>query len=149
MEKGYKPEQSTVTTIGIEGMTNISEMFSKSAESILKMIANSMTAAGSHNVEQARPDEGFLLMGAERAQRVGEEMSKQQVKEFLCRHAVVPVANLCQELQEHIARIGRAKDGIIPAFTSPDRINIVVAGGIGHQSLYLAPVRRSATAVIQ
>ncbi|MFH1486130.1 MAG: hypothetical protein ABIH46_08670 [Chloroflexota bacterium] len=148
VEKGYKPEESTVTMAAIEGMTNISEYWSKSVEGILTMIANSMISPGSHNVFAGRPDEGVVIIGSERAQRLGMELSKREVKEFLCQHAVLPLVNVCQELQEDILRMGRAKDGMVPVLTSPDGLTVVVAGGVGPQSLYLSPFRCTVTAPI-
>lgn len=137
VERGFKLDDSTVTVIAVSGFINISEFYAKTPEEILTMLAHSMTSVGSQNCA-GWGGEPILCIGHDRAIKLGEVMTKAQVKQWLYEHAIAPVSNFCPAVLElRHGREGRIFDGKVRLVERPEDIMIVVAGGVGPQSMFL------------
>lgn len=152
VEKGYQPEQSTVSVYCCDAPQCISNHGSRTAQGILATIAASM-AVGWHHKAYLN-DNCLLVIGPEHAKTIGADgLSKQDVKRFLYEHMQRPLGELlpgpdgAEGVSRQITAPERVPEGLdmqddatlIPKITSPDGITVVVAGGTaGRFSIHLS-----------
>jgi hypothetical protein len=138
VEAGLPADTSTVTVFGAEGPHNIQDHHSNTALGVLLTVAGAMGQAGSNNLlGRGWP---LLSLGPEHAATIAKEgYTKQQVKQFLYKHARYPLKRLGLEYQrQQVERWGvaDAPDTMVPIVRRPEDISIIVAGGAGKHSCW-------------
>ncbi len=142
VERGFAPEQSTVTSVGAAGTTNAIDMYSKTAEGVLATIAGSMNAVGTNNILMG--GEPLVLFCPEHAAIVHKGgFDKEEVKRFLFEKSKAHVSYFSPEALEGVVRRREAQglplkgEDLIPVADRPGDIMIVVAGGAGPHSVFI------------
>ncbi|MFC1917886.1 hypothetical protein ACFLXH_04460 [Chloroflexota bacterium] len=141
VERGFRPQDSTVTVFAAEAPHNINDHESITGKGILITSAATMATAGNNNLTYYT-GEPILVLGPEHAATVKKDgFTKEQVKDFIFEHAKLPVAKLSEENQRYrqdpncdfgefahsdMAPVGRRKD-----------IVVMVAGGEGKHSMFV------------
>lgn len=133
VERGFKAEDSTVTVFSATGTTNIMDVWSRSAESLLTSCAHSMDWVGSNNMVVPRAGESLLILSPDHSQIIAREgWSKDDMRQFLMTHAnQTPLSNFPKERQEALIGEGRVENGRVPVHYRPEQFMFVVAGGLG------------------
>ena len=138
MERGFAPEQSTVTLCGVEGPHNINDHYGKTAEEILLTIGGTMSQPGLNNSYLG--GEMLLVLGPEHAEIIaGDGFSKADIKNFLIEQAIIPGHDLSQPqraiMRKYVPhRLLADGDGGAHIASSHDDILLAVAGGAGRHS---------------
>jgi hypothetical protein len=141
VEKGFKPEDSTVTVFAAEGPHNINDHDSTTGRGILKTIAATMATAGNNNLIFLS-GEPILMLGPEHAATIaGDGFSKEQVKDFIYENARLPLKMISEGHLQYRAkqpeRYGEfIKSEMIPLAKKED-IVIMVLGGAGKHSCFI------------
>ncbi len=141
VERGFKKEQSTVTTVGALGTWNMNS-HAKDSKDLLRIIADTMTFPASSDFIYA--GEPWLILSPEHADVLhGEGLSKADVKRLLWEQARLS----CQRLSAkdfgrtqsgRKAELGEiTRDVLLPITQKPEEIGILVAGGTGTHSVYI------------
>lgn len=145
VEKGYAPESSAVTLAGILGVYRIMESTSGTGFGVLKTIVGNMQAIGIANYyQQATGGQVLLLLCPEHAAEVAAAgLSKADVKDYIFHHARLPVARL-----RGVAHYGNRTwpawidesddNDMVPIVRSANDVAVVVAGGDGRHSAWMA-----------
>jgi hypothetical protein len=140
VERGYAREVSTVTVIGADPPVNVNDFASASADSVLHMIAETMTYPGSNNAQGG--GEVLVVMSPGHAglfQKAG--MSKREVQEALHERARIALSRFSPEAAGRVRRKRERRYGAdlpdaLPVADDADCILIAVAGGPGSHSLF-------------
>lgn len=143
VERGHAAAATTVTVVGAESPLNINDHFSKDAEGLLKMIANTMTGVGSNNWYYA--GNAVLALGPEHAQALAQAgLSKRAVGRRLYESATIPLGAYSDEnIEERFRKRDPARFADAPLTTrltivqDPDDLLIIVLGGLGKHSMFL------------
>lgn len=134
VERGFSPEQSTVTVLAGEPPHNINDHAGSSAEDILTIIAGSIAVTGANNAYTG--GETLLAFGPEHAGTIARDgFSKRDIGEWLGRKATIPLKRYTEETL--IERFGRVPDGPVPMVGSPADLTIIVVGGPGKHSCWI------------
>ena len=149
VERGFRRDQSTVTIIGAGGYHNSADLWSTTAEGVLRTIAYGMAAKSSHLGEGGDP---LCALCPEHAAIIaGGGFSKAQVKEFLYQHARAPLIIFSDEIQESFraSGSGRAVDdqGRLMIADQAEEITVIVAGGPGPHSAFIPSWGRTVKSV--
>ena len=141
VERGYKPDESTVTVVGAEGTLNMNT-HSKEAAELARIIADTLVHPPSN--EYVHGGEPWLMLSPEHAEifkRGG--WSKADVKRHLWEQSKMPASRLSVKELER-ARASRTDelgelepDTWLPISPSPDEVMLMVAGGAGTHSVYV------------
>ena len=134
VERGFGPEDNTVTVMAAEGLHNVSDHQSISALGILTTIAGTLACQGNNNIIM-QMGEPLVIFGPEHAKTIAREgLTKKDVKEFLFQKARILKTAFSEEIQKdkfsHFS--GNA---LIPITEKSKDIIIVVAGGSGKHSM--------------
>ena len=138
MERGFGPDQNTVTLCGVEGPHNVNDHYGKTAEEILLTVGGTMAQPGLNNSYLG--GEIMVVLGPEHAEIIAKDgFSKSDIRNFLMEHARIP-AHALSDPQRDIMRqivpdrlLNNGKgDALI--VTSHDEILLMVAGGAGRHS---------------
>lgn len=140
VERGFRPEESTVTAFGAGGILNIIDMVSTRALGLLTTIAHSLTAVGIN--ARYTQGEAMVLFCPEHAEIVArEDFSKEAAKRFLWENSQVPLSHLSPEVAESLVRKRREEGeppfADLPVATSYDCFHLAVAGGAGPHSSFV------------
>ncbi|MES2561711.1 MAG: hypothetical protein V4637_03195 [Pseudomonadota bacterium] len=142
VERGYAPEDSTVTVIGASAGHNVFTYGCENGAEILDHFVGAMTALGHNNV--IFPTGPLLVIGPEHAGVLARDgYDKPAIRQYLFEHARIPLSRFADRtvrgLKHRRSRwfaevndpqhIGVADD--------PSHINIVVAGGAGIHSQFV------------
>ncbi len=159
VERGFKPTDSTVTVLGLEGPQDINGQDATKAASFLRILASSITSAGTSNFRFVTGSDLVICLGPEHATILGREgVSKDDVRDYLFEHARVPL-NLISE--EHLIARKKAPaqhgefDGVspIPVVLNKENLLIFVVGGAGLHSSWMpswgGPKHRAVTRLIR
>ena len=152
VEKGYRPDQSTVSVYCCDAPQCISNHGSRTAEGILTTLAASMLVGWQHKAYLN--DNCALVIGPEHAKTIGDGgLSKQDVKRFLYEQMHRPLGELRpgpdggEGVSRQITAPERVPEGLdmtddaalVPKITSPEGITVIVAGGTaGRFSVHLS-----------
>jgi hypothetical protein len=149
VEHGFAPRESTVTAVNVAWAANMHDGESKTPESLFRSIAGSITFQASNAMETGLY-QPFLVFGPEHARLVADAgFSKADVRRSLWELAALPLASFPPELQEKFARVGRTViDGRVHLTETPADLGILVAGGGGPHSVYMASFGRHQTRII-
>jgi len=146
VERGFAPEASVVTVVGMSGSVEVVDSSSSKAQDLAQTFAQSMLIAGS--VGGGRPallggGEPLIIMPPEIAaafHRAG--CSKAQVKAAIFEAAVMPLERLSIAVRERLldrstsVAVAEANAPLRVA-CKPDDVMIVVAGGVGVKAAYV------------
>ena len=134
LERGFSPDQSTVTALAGEPPHNINDHTGRSAEEILTIIAGAMAVTGANNAYTG--GETLLALGPEHAATIaGDDFSKDDIREWLNRHARIPLERYTQDTM--LERFGHIPDGPVPMVATPEDLAIIVLGGPGKHSSWV------------
>lgn len=150
VEKGYGPDDTTVTIMATEGPRQVANQLNERPEDVLLSFAAAMRNPSTFIV--GKGGQGLVVLGHEHALAVHQAgWTKQQAREFLAEHSRITPAELeaggirLETGAQHDMTPG--PDGKLPTVLSADDIVIVTAGGPGAGwSAYLpawAPVMHS------
>lgn len=138
VERGFRPDQSTVTVFAAEAPHNVSDHTSHTARGILTTVADTMATMGNNTMYKR--GEMLVVIGPEHAATIAAEgWSKQDVKSCLFQEARRPVGELTRA-GEYYGDVTWEKywpRGIdrndpaarIPVVNGPEDLLVIVAGG--------------------
>jgi hypothetical protein len=136
LERGFRPDESTVTVMAAEGPHNINDHWSTSAAGILTTIAGTLAGQGNNNIlyQLGGP---LILLGPEHAKTIAKEgFTKKEAKEFIFEKAKIPKSAFSMDIQEQ--RFASFPDeALIPVTCMPENMVLVVAGGAGRHSMVI------------
>ena len=134
VERGYSPDQSTVTVVGGEPPHNINDHTGATAEEILTIIAGAMAVTGANNAYTG--GETLLALGPEHAATmVADGFTKADIRDWLHHHARVPLERYTEATM--LERFGQIPDGPVPMVATPEDLAIIVLGGPGKHSSWV------------
>ncbi|HOG47233.1 MAG TPA: hypothetical protein PLB78_11405, partial [Anaerolineae bacterium] len=158
VERGFKPTDSTVTVLGLEGPHDINGQDASKATSFLRIVAGSIMAPGSSNFRFVTGSDLVICIGPEHAALVARDgLTKDDIREYLFRTARVPLEFTTEEnlasRKRTPAQYGDFGDQPIPIVLSKENILIVVVGGAGLHSTWMpswgGPKHRAVTKLIR
>ena len=142
VERGFSAADNTVTVVGAEGTMNMNS-HSKNAPELLRVIAETMIHPPSN--EYTHGGEPWLLLSPEHAEilQLGG-LDKAEVKRRLWEASKMPAGRMsaedfmrmCDSRRGELGEIGA--DTLLSISKRPEDIGIVVAGGPGTHSVYVA-----------
>ena len=145
VELGLDPSASMVTVMGVRGMYVIMESTSPTGIQVLRTLVDSIRTTGFSNYYQTGTGAQMaLVLCPEHAAEIhASGLSKHDVREYVFQNARMPIHRLVG-----IGHYGNRNwprwidetdpDAMIPIVGSPDDILVVVAGGDGRHSAWLA-----------
>ncbi len=153
VERGFDPQTSAVTVVGIQGTHNILDIASTTAQETLTVLANGMAAMETNNAYLG--GETLLAVCPECAARIAEGgFSKKEVKFFLYENARIPFYKFTQSSILSMLQKRRPKwykdanpHTRVTIADSADSIMVVVAGGAGPHNQFLPTFGSSTKAV--
>jgi hypothetical protein len=140
VDRGYSKQRSAVTVIGADAPVNINDFASASAQSVLKMISETMSYPGSNNAQGGGEVLVVVSPGhAELFEKAG--MTRRDVQEALFERARVPMERFSPEISKRVhgkrkQQYGEDVPDPVPVADDPDSILIAVAGGPGSHTLF-------------
>ena len=134
VERGFSPNQNTVTVVAGEPPHNINDHTGSSAEDILTIVAGAIAVTGANNAYTG--GETLLALGPEHAATIARDgMGKRDIADWLGRKAVVPLERYTEETL--LERFGEIPTGPVPMVRSPEDLAIIVLGGPGKHSSWV------------
>ena len=139
VERGFAPDDSTVTVCGAENPHNINDHVSDTAEGILVTVAASMANMGCNNAYLF--GEPILALGPEHAALLERDgVGKDEIRRFVFEHARIPRA--VWERGGMFGMSGARTDlfpdaNALPILRRPEDLIVIVAGGPGRHSSWL------------
>jgi hypothetical protein len=143
MELGFALDVSVVIVVAARGIITMVEASQERGLGDLETLVNSMRGEGiSGYAYQARGASPVVVLGPEHAAEIAAaEFGHQEIKEYIFRHAWMPLGQLRDrghwgarswpEAWEY-----QAEDFLVPLVTSPDTLILVVAGGDGRHTAW-------------
>jgi hypothetical protein len=139
---GFSAEQSVVTVFAAEGPHNINDHSSNCGESLLQMIGGTMATFATNDL--ARGGKPLVVIGPEHASMLARDgFTRETVQQYLFEHARVRLDALPREMREWLEvrhDIDRSlwSERGLPVAARPSDIFVMVAGGKGRHSCYIA-----------
>jgi hypothetical protein len=126
VERGFRPEQSTVTVVAAAGPRQFYNQLSNTAEGVLTTLADDMRISGNL---MGQPQYVVVLAGEHMRTIAGSGWTKAMIREFLFAHTQNSYAHLRRTFQ----MAGPVQPGdetrMRPLVESPEDILVVAAGG--------------------
>src|SRR2546425_5604104 len=126
VERGFRPEQSTVTVMAANGPHQFYNQLSNTAEGVLTTLADNMRVSG--NV-MGQPQYVIVLAGEHMRTVAASGWGKKEIRDFVWKHTQNSLAHLKRTQRMS----GAIQDGdetkLRPLVESPDDILVVPAGG--------------------
>lgn len=142
VERGYRPDESTVTVIGASAGHNMFTYGCESGAELLDHFVGAMTALGHNNV--IFPTGPLLVLGPEHAGVLARDgYDKQAIREYVFKHARIPLSRFPERTVRGLKhRRSRWFSDVndphhIGVADHPSHVNIVVAGGAGIHSQFV------------
>ncbi|MCZ6876361.1 MAG: hypothetical protein O7G88_23000 [bacterium] len=133
VDRGFNPDDSTVTVFKASNYCNISGGEGVGADEILRHIATNMPPM------YGGGDGSLLLLGINHARSLHEAgLSKRAIQEKLWAYATLPEEMFAADFAVMEQAAGRGHAGVLQRTKSPDEIYLAVAGGPGPQDVYIA-----------
>jgi hypothetical protein len=141
VEKGYRPEQSTVTVVGAEGTLNLNT-HSKNADEILRIFAQTLARpSGNDYFLCGQP---WIILCPEHAAVMKKAgLSKLDVKRRFWAGSQLPVRYMT-DIDRNLTQVRRrselgefTSDTTLPICSAPESLGIVVCGSAGTHSVYV------------
>jgi hypothetical protein len=141
VSRGFSRQQSTVTVVGAAGTMEVKDDRSRTAKGVLTTFAKSMTPAGSFGGRfLIGGGEPLLLVSPEHSRIIGREMTRRQVQHFLYDTATLPIQELSPEVRDFLLQLPADVRGgreVLHVSEHPERILLVVVGGVGIKSTFV------------
>lgn len=132
VERGFRKNESTVTTMALDSPHNINDHRSKTAEDLMDTIIHTAAVAGCNNSHV--PGEMLIIMSPEHAKTIADHgWSKEDVKKYFHENALVP-----SELADKGGRKLHQKwivDRNVHLTRTPEDVVLLVAGGLGRHTM--------------
>ncbi len=126
VERGFRPEQSTVTILAAEGPHQFYNQLSNTAEGVLTTLADDMRISG--NV-MGQPMYVVIIAGEHMKTIAGDGWTKADIRRFLFEHTKNTHAHLKRTQRMAGAIEPGDETKLRPLVESPDDILVVAAGG--------------------
>jgi hypothetical protein len=126
VERGFRPEQSTVTVMAAEGPRQFYNQLSSTAEGVLTTLADDMRISG--NV-MGQPNYVLVLAGEHMRTIAGGGWGEPEIREFVWRHTHNSHAHLKRTQRMSGPLQPGDEDRMRPLVETPDDILVVAAGG--------------------
>ncbi|HEY7708841.1 MAG TPA: hypothetical protein VIG57_02290 [Candidatus Entotheonella sp.] len=145
VERGFAPDDSTVTVLAAAAPYSMSDFFNNTALGIMRTFADCMSNTGSANLY--RGGEMLVVVGPEHARDMSRDgWSKTDIKYYLYEYARKPYAearlggmysdDVRRDLWPRWIDYNRA-DVTIPLVRTPDEILVIYGGGAGRHSAWV------------
>jgi hypothetical protein len=159
VDRGFKPTDSTVTVLGLEGPQDINGQDATKAASFLRILASSITSAGTSNFRFTTGSDLLICLGPEHATILGREgVTRDDVRQYLFKTARVPLELISEEhlmrRKQTPAQYGEFDPSSpIPIVLAKENILLAVVGGAGLHSTWMpswgGPRHRAVTRLIR
>src|SRR5438094_655068 len=126
VERGFRPEQSTVTVMAAEGPHQFYNQLSSTAEGVLTTLADSMRISG--NV-MGQPHYCLVLAGEHMKTIAADGWDKKRIRQFVWEHTQNAHAHLKRTQRMAGAPEAGDESRMRPLVAAPDDILVVAAGG--------------------
>jgi hypothetical protein len=126
VERGFRPEQSTVTVIASEAPHQFYNQLSPTAEGVLTTLADSMRISGT---VMGQSTYAVILAGEHMRTIAGSGWGKKEIRQFLFDHTRNSHAHLKRTQRMAGAAQPADETTMRPLVASPDDILVVAAGG--------------------
>jgi hypothetical protein len=134
VDRGFRPDQSTVTVLAAEPPHNINDHSGRSAEDILTIIAGAMAVTGANNAYTG--GETLLALGPEHAATIANDgFSKGDIVAWLQQRARIPLERYTPDTL--LERFREIPDGPVPMIPTLEDLAIIVLGGPGKHSSWV------------
>jgi hypothetical protein len=134
VERGFRPDQSTVTVIAGEPPHNINDHSGRSAEAMLTIVAGAIAVTGANNAYTG--GETLLALGPEHASTIARDgFGKREIREWLHQHAQIPLDRYNHDTL--VERFHPVPDEPVPMVRTPDDLLVIVLGGPGKHSSWV------------
>ena len=149
VEKGYKPEESTVTVMNVHWRSPIHGFFAPTTdEEAIEHVSKTISEQEPHWY-----GEGLLVLLPEIAAQLARKApTKAELKKILLVSTQVPWRELKQRQQARVGdfppkgfEIPGDDTMLSPILSQPEDLNIIVTGGAGRHSYFLYPWIRTHT----
>ncbi len=148
VERGFRPEDSTISMLGVASFCNLSDIWSRTAEDILTTLASAMRWPGIHVIRYHKGHNLIVLNPDHAVIMHRDGYSKQSVREYLFEHTKrIPLSDFSRPEQERFIKGGRVFDNTVQGAPSPDSFIVTVAGGNGGLHSLFLPSLTSSTMV--
>jgi hypothetical protein len=147
VERGFSPEDTTVSVFGVQGYHNIIDLTAVDARELLDMLAAGMAAVGTNNMTHG--GQALVVLSPEHAEQMERDgFDKDEVRRYLWERARIDLSRLPPRFQEFMKarRPGWVDQNRLPITDEPSEIQIVVVGGPGIHSAFL-PMFGSTSAI--
>ncbi len=141
VERGFRPDATTVTVVGAEGTMNMNS-HAKDADQLLEAFAQTMMHPPSN--EYTHGGEPWLILGPEHAEVLKRaSLSKADVKRALWLRSRMPAGRMTDRdrarvLDSRPDEFPRVEpDTLLTIAPRPEDIQVIVAGGPGTHSIYV------------
>lgn len=128
VERGFAPEDSTVTVVGVQDIGNMFVPFQK-AESILRVLASGMVSIGANNTLLGEGNPILFLNPGHANLLAKQGFDKPRLREELFRRATIPASALPEEVSAVEDTSRNIVDGRNMVTRQAGDILIAVAGG--------------------
>lgn len=133
VDRGFAPQDSTVTVFKASNYCNISGGEGVGPEEILRQIASNMPPM------YGGGDGALLLLGVNHARSLHEAgLTKRDLQEALWALARLPESHFATDFAAMERAAGRGAEGVVWRTAGAECIHVVVAGGPGPQDVYMA-----------
>src|SRR5690606_23622466 len=141
VERGFRPDATTVTVVGAEGTMNMNS-HSKDAQQLLSAFADTMIHPPSN--EYTHGGEPWLILGPEHAEVLhGAGLSKADIQHALWERSRMPAGRMTD--RDRMRVLDSRKDEfraidretLLSIARRPEDIQLIVAGGPGTHSVYV------------
>jgi hypothetical protein len=143
VERGFAPDDTTVTAHSVTGTQTIFDGCSKTADELLKNFVSSTAYVGMHNMQMGGGP--VITLCVDHARIFADAgYTKAGLKQLLFEQARMPVDKFPDDIFKYMVQRKRPRelwddppDGLIPLADSPETIKIFVAGGPGPHSMLM------------
>jgi hypothetical protein len=142
VERGYAPNDSTVSVIGVAGTQDVIHYARTSAEKVLNTLVHAIPREGYKNLYSG--GEPLIIFGPEQAAILGAAgLTKNDVKRIVFDRTRVPLALLSPETvtlmrgrrQQWFS--SQMETDAVPIADRPEDVQIIVAGGAGNHTVFV------------
>ena len=138
VRRGYKADDSVVTVLSCEPPHNINDHASTTADGILTTIAGTISQPGSNILHGQGPY--IVALGPEHAQTIHRDgLSIADIQERLYETSAIDIERVPEEKQRSYIddRESNVRNGRFYLTKSPEKIQVLVAGGPGKHSAFI------------
>ncbi len=133
VERGFRPDQSTVTVVAAEAPHNVNDHYGVCASSILTTVAGTLACQGNNNIMN-QLGEPVIVLGPEHARTIAQDgFNKKSVKNFIFQNARLSKKVFSREHQ--VLRFAQYPEDLLPVSREAGDIMVIVAGGAGKHSM--------------